>query len=440
MVPPRARPASETGLPLLVLQRRRHVPARGLGDRAHAARAHAVLPARPRQARRAPPEDRARGGHRALAPREGHGVDARGSDRDRDEHAHRREERRHDRDGRVPLAGRRHGPPGDARAQARRRHADRVAPDRRDLGPLQRRQGHGRHRARGHRPGGSVAPRRDRAAAPRDQPLHRLGLLDLVHPAARRRDERRPRLGQAAGHARGHDAARQADALPRHEPAHEADDRGRGRRRGRLPLLRAPAVLRRRVHRPRLDVRRRRRRIPGSLLLARARPDVLLGLDAHADDPEGLRRRRPRDAGEGVRAPQQALRPLLQVLLRRDLQGQVLRHGRLRHHDDGVPARHGALLLRRDHADLPLVARPARRAALLRGRRRDGLLPDPLLQPPARRDREEEDGARHLRQPQRREAARSSSASPSAPPCGSCCSTACCAGGRPSSRTHGRTS
>ena len=34
-------------------------------------------------------------------------------------------------------------------------------------------------------------------------------------------------------------------------PLTRADDRGRGRRRGRLPLLRAPALLRRQVHRPR---------------------------------------------------------------------------------------------------------------------------------------------------------------------------------------------
>ena len=45
-----------------------------------------------------------------------------------DQHAHRREERRHDRDGLLPLAGRRDRPAGDARAQAPRRHADRVAP------------------------------------------------------------------------------------------------------------------------------------------------------------------------------------------------------------------------------------------------------------------------------------------------------------------------
>ena len=90
--------------------------------------------------------------------------------------------------------------------------------------------------------------------------------------------------------------------------------------------------------------------------------------------------------------------------------------------------------------DLPLVARPARRAALLRGRRGDGLLPHPLLQPPARRDRQAQDGARHLRQPQRRQTAQVRRLLRARRPCGSCSSTACCAGGRPSSRTRGRTS
>ena len=51
------------------------------------------------------------------------------------------------------------------------------------------------------------------------------------------------------------------------------------------------------------------------------------------------------DMDEGVRGAQPLLRPLLQVLLRVDLPRQVLRHGRLRHHDDRVPPRHRALLL-----------------------------------------------------------------------------------------------
>ena len=76
----------------------------------------------------------------------------------------------------------------------------------------------------------------------------------------------------------------------------------------------------------------------------------------------------------------------------RSIKRQVLRHGRLRHHDDRVPPRHGPLLLRGDHADLPLVARTARRAAVLRGRRRDRLLPDPLLQPAARPRSPAQDG------------------------------------------------
>ena len=65
------------------------------------------------------------------------------------------------------------------------------------------------------------------------------------------------------------------------------------------------------------------------------------------------------------------------------------------------PPRHRPLLRRGDHARLPLVARPARRSAVLPGRRGGRLLPDPLLQPAPRRDREAQEGARHLRQPQR---------------------------------------
>ena len=71
--------------------------------------------------------------------------------------------------------------------------------------------------------------------------------------------------------------------------------RGSHGRRGRLPLLRAPALLRGQVRRSRLGLRRRRRRLPRPVLLAGPRPDVVLGLDAHAPDLEGARRRaRPR--------------------------------------------------------------------------------------------------------------------------------------------------
>ena len=122
------------------------------------------------------------------------------------------------------------GPPGDARAQARRRHADRVAPDGGDLGPLPEREGHGRRRGRGTDPADPWSRAVLAAAAPRDEPLHRLGLLDLVHPAPGRRDERRPRLGQAPREARGHDAAREADALPRRESPLAPAARARRRR------------------------------------------------------------------------------------------------------------------------------------------------------------------------------------------------------------------
>ena len=97
--------------------------------------------------------------------------------------------------------------------QARRRHAHRVASDLRDLGALQRRQGHGRPRSRGDRSLRPVRARRARLPPPRDEPLHRLGLLDLVHPPEGRRDERRARLGQAARPAGGTDASRKADGV-----------------------------------------------------------------------------------------------------------------------------------------------------------------------------------------------------------------------------------
>ena len=236
-----------------------------------------------------------------------------------------------------------------------------------------------------------------------DQPLHRVGLLDLVHSAQGRRDERRTRLGQEAADARRQDPSREADALPRGQPALATAHPGRHADRGRLPLLRASALLRRQVRRTGLGAGGRRGGLSGSVLLAGPRPDVLLGLDADAPDPEGLRRRATRGDGEGVRRAQPQVRPFLQVLLRVDLPRQVLRDGRLRHDDGRIPARHGPLLLRRGHADLPLVARAARDSALLRGRRGNRLLPDPLLQPSPRQDRAAQDGARHLRQSQRRD-------------------------------------
>ena len=49
----------------------------------------------------------------------------------------------------------------------------------------------------------------------------------------------------------GKTPAREADALPRREPALAPAARARRAGRGRLPLLRAPAVLRRQVHRRR---------------------------------------------------------------------------------------------------------------------------------------------------------------------------------------------
>ncbi len=49
----------------------------------------------------------------------------------------------------LQVGRRRDRPPGDARAQARRADADRIAPDVGDLGALPRREGHGRPRGRG---------------------------------------------------------------------------------------------------------------------------------------------------------------------------------------------------------------------------------------------------------------------------------------------------
>ena len=165
----------------------------------------------------------------------------------------------------------------------------------------------------------------------------------------------------------GRDAAREAHALPRREPSDaRAPRRTRDADRGRLPLLRPSPLFRRPVHRARLDVRRRRRRLPRSLLLAGSRPDGVLGLCDACDLVEKALSGAPRGRhGEGLRPSQQALRPLLHVLLRVDLPRQVLRHGRLRHHDDRLPDRHGALLLRRGHSGLPLVARAPRRPAVI---------------------------------------------------------------------------
>ena len=70
----------------------------------------------------------------------------------------------HDGDGDVPLVRRRDRPAGDARAQAGRRHADRLASDRGHLGPLPQRPGEGPEQEvggiLGPRPLCEVAPRR----------------------------------------------------------------------------------------------------------------------------------------------------------------------------------------------------------------------------------------------------------------------------------------
>ncbi len=92
--PPLRESTSQAGLPLLVLQRRRDLPPGGLRDRPHDARAHAVLPARPLQARRAPAQGRRRGRQRGLETGQGHRLHA-GRGR-RTQHAHDRKERRHD--------------------------------------------------------------------------------------------------------------------------------------------------------------------------------------------------------------------------------------------------------------------------------------------------------------------------------------------------------
>ena len=94
-------------------------------------------------------------------------------------------------------------------------------------------------------------------------------------------------------------------------------------------------------------------------------------------------------------------RPLLRLLLRLDLPGQVLADGGLRHDDVVVPDRHGALLPRGRHSRLPLVGRPRAGAAVLPGLFGGGLLPDAVLPAPPHLHREAEARARHLREPQR---------------------------------------
>src|SRR6185436_6240680 len=83
----------------------------------------------------------------------------------------------------------------------------------------------------------------------------------------------------------------EAHAIPRDEPALAPAHSGSHSDRGRLPLLRAPALFRRQVHRSGLGAGWRRRRVSRPVLLAGARPDVFLGLDAHAAHPQGIRRR-----------------------------------------------------------------------------------------------------------------------------------------------------
>ncbi len=99
--------------------------------------------------------------------------------------------------------------------------ADRVAPHVGDLGAVPGREGHGRRRDRGKGLVRSLSPSRPHGAASRHEPLHGLGLLDLVHSAQRRRNERGARMGHAPRPAGRRDAAREAHALSRREPAHD---------------------------------------------------------------------------------------------------------------------------------------------------------------------------------------------------------------------------
>ena len=340
----------------------------------------------------------------------------------------------------MPVARRRDRTPGDARAEARRRHADRHAPDGGDLGPLSRRPRHGRRRDRRDRsrqPLGARGPRRRGGSRRTTSPgwgywIWFIPLKDgetsvglvwdkrLLTPEGTTPLEKLTRFLDAnplsrqliAGRRR---RSRATAATTRTCPTSSTSSSARAGRRSAT----------------REDFSTRSTRRASTRCLSRsgrARGSIL----------KDARRRPGRRDDEGVRGAQPPVRPLLQVLLRVDLPRQVLRHGRLRHHDGRVPARHRPLLLRRRHADLPLVARTARHSAVLRGRRGDRLLPDPLLQPPAGQDRAAQEGARHLRQPQRRPPAEVRRLLGPRRRCGSCCSTASSAGPRPSSRTPGR--
>ncbi len=68
---PLPRAAPEAGVPLLVLQRGRVLHQGSLGGRSHAARARALLPARPREARRAPAQGRGERGQPRCGGRRG---------------------------------------------------------------------------------------------------------------------------------------------------------------------------------------------------------------------------------------------------------------------------------------------------------------------------------------------------------------------------------
>src|SRR5882672_8360833 len=70
-------------------------------------------------------------------------------------------------------------------------------------------------------------------------------------------------------------------------------------------------------------------------------------------DPAQFRTARSGGVREGARGAQQVLPELSGRPIPRHLQGQVRADGRLRHHDDRVPDRHGAVLLLRRHPDPP---------------------------------------------------------------------------------------